>query len=113
MQHFGDFLSNLRSNKGLTLEELATLVGSSKSTLSRLENDDIPRPFKGAIRKLIIHLAQVLCSSKQETERYLTLAGIDITFLTENEMKLVGLLPHISINTPAEPRTNDILLLTS
>ncbi len=111
MQQFGVYLSNLRSNKGLTLEKLAKLVGSSKSTLSRLENSDIPRPFKGAIRRLIIQLAQVLCTSKPETERYLTLAGIDITFLTENEKKLVGLLPHISINTPAEPRTNDILIL--
>ena len=53
----------------------------------------------------------MLCTSKQETERYLTLAGIDITFLTENEKKLVGLLPHISINTPAAPRTNEILVL--
>src|SRR5438067_13103128 len=78
MQQFGDYLSNLRSNKGLTLEKLAALVGSSKSTLSRLENNDISRPFKGAIRRLIIQLAQVLCTSKQETERYLTLAGIDI-----------------------------------
>ena len=111
MQQFGEYLSNLRSNKGLTLEKLAILVDSSKSTLSRLENNDIPRPFKGAIRKLIIQLAQMLCTSKQETERYLTLAGIDITFLTENEKKLVGLLPHISINTPAAPRTNEILVL--
>jgi transcriptional regulator with XRE-family HTH domain len=111
MQHFGEYLSNLRSNKGLTLEKLAKRVGSSKSTVSRLENNDIPRPFKGAIRRLIIQLAQVLCTSKQETERYLTLAGIDITYLTESEKKLVGLLPHISINTPAEPRTHGILLL--
>ena len=111
MQQFGDFLSNLRSNKGLTLEKLAALVDSNKSTLSRLENNDIPRPFKGAIRKLIIQLAQVLCTSKQETERYLTLAGIDIAFLTENEKQLVGLLPHISINTPTESHTRDILVL--
>src|SRR5436305_177780 len=111
MQQFGEYLSNLRSNKALTLEKLAALVGSSKSTLSRLENNDIPRPFKGAIRRLIIQLAQVLCTSKQETERYLTLAGIDITYLTEHEKQLVGLLPHISINTPAEPHTNGILVL--
>ena len=111
MQHFGDYLSNLRSNKGLTLEKLATLVDSSKSTLSRLENNDIPRPFKGAIRKLIINLAQVLCSSKQETERYLTLAGIEISLLTENEKILVGLAPRITINTPPGPHTDDILVL--
>ena len=111
MQQFGEYLSNLRSNKGLTLEKLAKLVGSSKSTLSRLENDDIPRPFKGAIRKMIIHLAQVLCTSKQETERYLQLAGIDISLLTENEKKLLGLTPNISINTPAQLHTDDILIL--
>jgi transcriptional regulator with XRE-family HTH domain len=111
MQQFGDFLSNLRSNRGLTLEELATLVGSSKSTLSRLENNDIPRPFKGAIRKLIIHLGQELCTSKKETERYLLLADIDITFLTENEQVQLGLAPRISINTPAELHRDDILVL--
>jgi transcriptional regulator with XRE-family HTH domain len=111
MQQFGDFLSNLRSNRGLTLEGLATLVDSSKSTLSRLENDDIPRPFKGAIRKLIIKLAQVLCTSKQETERYLKLAGIDIALLTENEKKLVGLASPFSINTPSKLNTDDILVL--
>jgi transcriptional regulator with XRE-family HTH domain len=111
MNHFGDFLTNLRNSRGLTLEELATLVGSSKSTLSRLENNDIPRPFKGAIRKLIIHLAQELCTSKKETERYLTLAGIDISLLTENEQKLLGLAPRISINPPAEPYREDILIL--
>jgi transcriptional regulator with XRE-family HTH domain len=111
MQHFGEYLSNLRSNKGLTLEKLAMLVDSSKSTLSRLENNDIPRPYKGAIRKLIIQLAQVLCTSKREAERYLTLAGIDMSFLTENEKKLVGLTPNISSNTPAETHTDDILVL--
>ena len=111
MQQFGEYLSNLRSNKLLTLEKLAELISSSKSTLSRLENDDIPRPFKGKMRKLIIQLAQVLCTSKQETERYLTLAGINIAYLTENEKQLVGLLPHISINTPKESHTNGILVL--
>lgn len=111
MQNFGDYLSNLRSNKGLTLAKLARLVGSSKSTLSRLENNEIPKPFKGATRKLVIQLAQMLCTSRRETERYLALAGIDISLLTENEKKLVGLLPHISINTPAESHTNDILVL--
>ena len=111
MQNFGDYLSNLRSNKGLTLAKLARLVGSSKSTLSRLENNEIPKPFKGATRKLVIQLAQMLCTSKRETERYLALAGIDISLLTENEKKLVGLLPSISINTPAESHTNDILVL--
>ncbi len=111
MQQFGEYLSNLRSNKALTQGKLAALVGSSKSTISRLENDDIPRPFKGKIRKLIIQLAKELCTSKQETERYLRLAGIDIAYLTENEKQLVGLLPHISINSPSESRTKGILVL--
>jgi len=111
MNQFGDFLTNLRNSRGLTLEELATLVRSSKSTLSRLENNDTPRPFKGAIRNLIIHLAQELCTSKKETERYLTLAGIDISLLTENEEKLLGLAPRISMSPPAEPHSDAILIL--
>jgi hypothetical protein len=111
MQHFGDFLSNLRSNRRLTLEGLATIVDSSKSTLSRLENNEIPRPFKGTIRKLIIHLAHVLCTTTNETERYLTLAGIDIVFLTEYEKEIVGLVPHISINNSPGFHTDDMLIL--
>ena len=111
MNQFADFLSNLRNSSGLTLEELATRVESSKSTLSRLENNDIPRPFKGAIRKLIIDLAKELCTSKKETERYLTLASIDISLLTENEEIQLDLAPRISINTPAEPHRDDILVL--
>jgi transcriptional regulator with XRE-family HTH domain len=54
MKDFGVFLSNLRSSAGFSLEELAKLVDSSKSTLSRLENNEVPQPFKGSIRKLII-----------------------------------------------------------
>jgi transcriptional regulator with XRE-family HTH domain len=111
MNQFGDFLTNLRNSRGLTLEELATLVDSSKSTLSRLENNEIPRPYKGTVRKLIIHLAQELCTSKKETERYLTLAGIDRSLLTENEEIQLGLAPRISINTPAELHRDDILVL--
>ena len=53
----------------------------------------------------------MLCTSKHETERYLTLAGFDTSLLTEYEKKLVGLAPHISINTPPESHTDDLLLL--
>jgi transcriptional regulator with XRE-family HTH domain len=52
MKGYGAFLSNLRSSVSLSLEELARLLGISKSTLSRLENDDIAQPFKGTMRKL-------------------------------------------------------------
>jgi hypothetical protein len=44
---FGVFLSNLRNSSGLSLEELAGLVASSRSTLSRLGNNEVPRPFSG------------------------------------------------------------------
>src|SRR5258708_38409769 len=111
MYQFGEFLSNLRTSRDLTLEELAPLVGTSKSTLSRLENNEIPRPFKGTIRKLIIDLAKELCSSKKETERYLTLAGIDISLLTEHEEILLGLATRITVSAKAESSNNGILVL--
>ena len=96
MKGYGAFLSNLRSSTGLSLEELAALVGTSKSTLSRLENDDIPQPFKGAMRKLVIFLAQMLCTSRRETEHYLTLAGVDKTLLTDVEEIQLGFVPHLA-----------------
>lgn len=111
MYQFGEFLSNLRNSKGLTLEELASRVGTSKSTLSRLENNETPRPFKGPVRKLIIDLAKVLCDSKKETERYLTLAGIDIALLTEHEEILLGFAPRMIVSAQAESSGDGILVL--
>jgi transcriptional regulator with XRE-family HTH domain len=100
MRNFGSFLSNLRSSAGLSLEELAKLVESSKSTLSRLENDDVPQPFKGSIRKLVIALAEILCTSKKETDRYLELASIDKSLLTETEEIQLGFTPRITSGSP-------------
>lgn len=105
MRNFGAFLSNLRSSAGLSLEELALLVDSNKSTLSRLENDDIPQPFKGPTRKLVIALAEILCTSKKETKRYLELAGMDQSLLTETEEIQLGFAPYIPTNSPEETTT--------
>ncbi len=102
MKEFGVFLSNLRSSAGLSLEELARLVDSSKSTLSRLENNDIPQPFKGSMRKLVINLAEILCTSRKETERYLHLAEINRTLLTETEEFQLGFTPHLVAGSPEE-----------
>jgi len=102
MKHFGAFLANLRNNTGLSQEDLAPLVESSKSALSRLENDEVPQPFKGPIRKTVIALAEMLCASKRETERYLELAGIDRALLTETEEIQLGFMPRIPIGSPEE-----------
>jgi transcriptional regulator with XRE-family HTH domain len=102
MNGYGVFLSSLRANAGLSLEVLAKIVVSSKSTLSRLENGDIPRPFRGGTRSLVIQLAHILCSSTKETERYLTLAGIDRSLLTEIEEIQLGFTPHIFKGTQEE-----------
>jgi transcriptional regulator with XRE-family HTH domain len=102
MKDFGVFLSNLRSSSRLSLEDLAKLVESSKSTLSRLENNDIPQPFKGSIRKLVIALAEILCTSRKETDRYLELASIDKSLLTEMEEIQLGFTPRIVSGSPEE-----------
>src|SRR5258708_13082085 len=102
MKDFGAFLSNLRGSAGLSLEELAKLVDSSKSTLSRLENNDVPQPFKGSMRKLIITLGEILCTSKREAERYLALASIHQSLLTETEDIQLGFTPHIATDSPKE-----------
>jgi transcriptional regulator with XRE-family HTH domain len=102
MRYFGSFLCILRSNAGLSLDELAKLVGTSRSTISRLENDEYPQPFKGSIRKLIISLAEILCTSRKETERLLNLAGIERSLLPEMEEAQLGFTPHISEGSPEE-----------
>src|SRR6266480_2666402 len=105
MRNFGAFLSNLRSSAGLSLEELGLLVDSNKSTLSRLENGDIPQPFKGPTRKLVMALAEILCTSKKETQRYLELAGIDQSLVTEAEEIQLGFAPAIPTNAAEETAT--------
>lgn len=102
MRDYGAFLSNLRSSADLSLDGLARLVGTSKSTLSRLENDEIAQPFRGMIRKLVLSLAQVLCTSRRETERYLELAGIDRSLLTDMEEIQLGFVPRIVPGSPDE-----------
>lgn len=102
MRGYGEFLSNLRSSAGLSMEDLASLVGSSKSTLSRLENDEIPQPFKGNMRKCVLSLAQVLCTSRREIERYLELAGIDQHLLVDREEIQLGFVPLIAPGSPDE-----------
>ena len=85
MDGYGVFLSSLRTNAGLSLEALAKFVASSKSTLSRLENGDISRPFRGGTRSLVVQLAHILCASTKETERYLALAGWIDLFLPRSK----------------------------
>ncbi len=105
MKGSGAFLSNLRSSAGLSLDGLARLVGTSKSTLSRLENDEIAQPFKGTMLKLVLSLAQVLCTSRRETERYLELAGVDRLFLTDVEEIQLGFVPRVAPGSPDELAT--------
>src|SRR5260370_7655184 len=102
MKHFGGFLGNLRNKTGLSQEGLGPMVESSKSGLSRLENDEVPQPFKGPIRKTVIALAEMLCASKRETERYPELAGIDRSLLTETEEIQLGFMPPIPIGSQHE-----------
>ncbi|HVB75779.1 MAG TPA: helix-turn-helix transcriptional regulator [Ktedonobacteraceae bacterium] len=102
MRQFGAFLANLRSGTNLSLDELARLVGTSRSTISRIENNDVPLPFKGSIRKLLICIAELLCTSRTETEKYLDLAGIENSLLTEFEQIQLGFTPHIVKGSPEE-----------
>src|SRR5713101_5704870 len=102
MRQFGAFLANLRSSTNLSLDELARLVGTSRSTISRIENNDVPQPFKGTMRKLVLALAEVLCTTKKETERYLELAGIDKSLLTEVEKIQLGVTPRLDAGSPGE-----------
>ncbi|MBV9691282.1 MAG: helix-turn-helix domain-containing protein [Ktedonobacteraceae bacterium] len=85
MRQFAIFLANLRSSAQLSLEELGTLVATSRTTISRLENNEVSQPFRGQTRKVVLALAEILCTSRIETERYLKLADIDRSLLTEIE----------------------------
>ncbi|WP_052890186.1 helix-turn-helix domain-containing protein [Thermogemmatispora carboxidivorans] len=92
----GLFVANLRAQAGLSLTTLASLVGSSKSTLSRLEQGQIPLPARGKNRMLLIALVHLLCSAASERDRILSLASIDPALLTLGELIVLGLWPPSS-----------------
>lgn len=48
----GDKIKSLRKQKGLTLEQLGDLTGSSKSYIWALENKTPPRPSADKIQKI-------------------------------------------------------------
>jgi DNA-binding XRE family transcriptional regulator len=59
MRHFATFLSNLRSSANISLEELATLVNTTRSTISRLENNEVPQPFKGQTSEIFMDIKKL------------------------------------------------------
>lgn len=52
MKSLGEFIKNRRLDLNLTLDQLALLVGSTKSYLSRLENNRIKHPNTDLLKKL-------------------------------------------------------------
>lgn len=56
----GDKIRELRKEKGLTLEQLATLAGSSKSYIWELENKNPPRPSAEKLAKIAEQLGTTI-----------------------------------------------------
>jgi len=112
MKDYGAFLYNLRSSSGLSLDQLAPLAETSKSTLSRLETNAVSKPFKGATRKLVLALAQVLCTSSGDIETYLKLADIDQAYLTDKDKILLGFSPQVKPGSPNELANLERILYT-
>lgn len=53
---FGERIKELRTAKGLTLEQLAQATGSSKSYIWELENKDPPRPSADKLSEIATSL---------------------------------------------------------
>lgn len=52
VNHLGEKIRRLRKEKGLTLDKLADLTGSSKSYVWELENKNPPRPSAEKLSKI-------------------------------------------------------------
>lgn len=52
MKNVGGVIRQKRNEMNLTLEQLATLIGTTKSYLSRIENNRIERPGVDILKKL-------------------------------------------------------------
>ena len=65
----GDKIQKLRKEKGLTLEQLADLAGSSKSYIWELENKNPPRPSAEKLSKIAIQLGVTIEYLLDQEER--------------------------------------------
>src|SRR5690349_14639286 len=102
MQLFGEFLAGLRHSAGLSLEDLALLADSSKSTISRLESTNFSYPLRGTVRKQIISFAEILCASPKDSERYLDFLGMKRSDLIEAEEVQFAFTRMIPSGSPEE-----------
>ena len=114
MNQFGAYLAALRNHASLSQTELAQCVGSSRSSISRLESGEVPLPFKGVIRRLVIILGELLCSTVKETERFMQLAKLEKSLLTDSECLQLGVPFSVPIDlaTTQERATMYHTLLT-
>ncbi len=65
----GDKIQKLRKEKGLTLEQLADLAGSSKSYIWELENKNPPRPSAEKLSKIATQLGVTIEYLLDQEER--------------------------------------------
>src|SRR5215469_482566 len=98
MNQFGAYLATLRNHAELSQTELARCVGSSRSSISRLEIGEVPLPFRGTIRRLVISLGELLCSTTQEADRYTRFASIEKTLLTDGKCIQLGVSLPVPID---------------
>ena len=58
LSHFGRLVRTLRTTRGLTMEEIATRIGSAKGYISGIEGGKVPPPSVKVIRKYAKALGQ-------------------------------------------------------
>ena len=76
----GDKIRELRKSKGLTLEQLGDLTGSSKSYIWELENRNPPRPSMDKIVKIAAVLGVTADHLADQTESSPTPSVVDDAF---------------------------------
>jgi transcriptional regulator with XRE-family HTH domain len=79
-EEFGRVLARLRGQRGLNQKDLASMIGRSPSTISRLESSG-----RGVSRELVDELAQVLAATQADHLELLRAAG----FLSEETVALL------------------------
>lgn len=76
----GEKIQKLRKEKGLTLDQLADLTGSSKSYIWELENKNPPRPSAKKITKIADKLDVGITYLLDETETITEEESVDAKF---------------------------------
>jgi transcriptional regulator with XRE-family HTH domain len=97
----GERIRALRSERGLSVTDLALIIGKDKSAVSRWETGDVTNLTSNPLLKMSeyfnVSIDYILCRTDERYDRKATLTTIFNNLNEENKMKAVAYLKELEV----------------